>query len=1309
MAAYRQLHTRGHVAVRQRLLHASRNNATVWYFEVHLGGSSLEQAAQQLPPGRPHLRAARQLLCQRLNVAGASLAWPRPGLLGVHLLVQEDSPETPAGSTWSHWLVRSHLRGDLADAAKALLRTAPKGFDTLEVENVTAPSPVKDFWVDASEEVLDLGLELTGASLQEASISKSVTNGFIWNHGLQARGGDLLLWIDGRPSTEMSPEELAAELPLGIVSAEWPKVLLLLALMLLSPWTKMSTWHQFFRTEDRLQLLAAQGHLMADDEMRFHLHALTLMHRDHQLRHAKSVTEAAPQVQPPPVHITRDQRIDLINERGLAMADDEVEEIIGVITDFLDFRTFAIHRIPGSVPQHEVVQRNDSSHAASSAQLPTERGESGPVLSEVPSISPVSPDENERQTRLLQAQPSDRSFLVIPPLSIVQWLDGQDDQLRTWIDQHRSLDDLYTRCWAMKTAFADALRNGMGMTFVEMSYHLESLSRDCRSPLVCLISDGNGSCLSDALHRFVSSPFQTCAGAILGDFHKDGNSVTLIIEEGVVSPMVIGGHPVHAQFLPVSFAQSCGVFTWNVLAISVARFCVSGGVSAVRQWLFERCPASVLARSRGPVGFVPQGQLQKNLCSELAKHGVPAEVLEERAKTAIKTLGSEQIIAALNHRQPWRQLKMLGNNSKFQFVLPSELMTAVESNKGRPVPQNAFGRARTKVVHAEHDCLWLEDVSDVAIGAVHLFTDGSCFAQHDVQLRFAAWAVIQASCDGVTDYTGSRILGSGPLPGLLQSSVRAEFFAIMIALQITADHDGCVFLWTDCEAVVKRLRRLISGSHVRVNSAHADLWHRIEEALDGRRHKVVITRVAAHQCPDEAPSFFAEWCFRHNGLADKQAVRANFQRGEEFWDLQRRHSQATASVEFFNRTVQRVLLRISQEVVRQEVTCLSELPGVPQEPSVPLQPWRQLPAVSIPAAATRWYGDSMVRLLASWFWHTLTDCAAPVVWVSHFQLYTDFMLSTGHPGPVHVGRWVDGKSVSWLSLRGFSFKQRARWFIKVLKETLRHLDVKLQMDYGKPWSQMILFHTGIIALPWPAARLSLVDDWRSVRPLRLGFVSGVPSGETSPSNMGIVHRDLMRPGAEGAVQSPIVRSPGSISDVNEQVDQEIQELRGRRKHLQQLQQKLLEAQAQSGALPGHATPGALRALDRAGSVPGATAAMSGPGAEPLEEAAKATAARAREEAAAEPWNLRSKEQLVVKEAAQARLEASAAQEVQQKAEPNSSSRRQNPTAAAAAAAASRTQQQQQQQQQQHQQQELERLQQEQRRKMGGQFGTIFFG
>eukprot|EP00913_Durusdinium_trenchii_P009640 g9058.t1 len=43
-------------------------------------------------------------------------------------------------------LVKCHLRGDLAVAAKASLRTAPKGFDSLEVEHVSTPLPVKDWY-----------------------------------------------------------------------------------------------------------------------------------------------------------------------------------------------------------------------------------------------------------------------------------------------------------------------------------------------------------------------------------------------------------------------------------------------------------------------------------------------------------------------------------------------------------------------------------------------------------------------------------------------------------------------------------------------------------------------------------------------------------------------------------------------------------------------------------------------------------------------------------------------------------------------------------------------------------------------------------------------------------------------------------------------------------------------------------------------------------------------------------------------------------------------------------------------------------
>ena len=95
-------------------------------------------------------------------------------------------------------------------------------------------------------------------------------------------------------------------------------------------------------------------------------------------------------------------------------------------------------------------------------------------------------------------------------------------------------------------------------------------------------------------------------------------------------------------------------------------------------------------------GFGPHGQLQKNLVAELSKHGIPPGVVDQRANDAIRVLGSEQLIAAMNHRQPWKQLKMIGNHAKFQFVLPSELALAVEQNKGKTVGGKGKGKSKTK-------------------------------------------------------------------------------------------------------------------------------------------------------------------------------------------------------------------------------------------------------------------------------------------------------------------------------------------------------------------------------------------------------------------------------------------------------------------------------------------------------------------------------------------------------------------------------------------------------------------------------------
>ena len=361
-------------------------------------------------------------------------------------------------------------------------------------------------------------------------------------------------------------------------------------------------------------------------------------------------------------------------------------------------------------------------------------------------------------------------------------------------------------------------------------------------------------------------------------------------------------------------------------------------------------------------------------------------------------------------------------------------------------------------------------------GDLHLFTDGSCFAQDDLMLRFAGWAVVVASCNSVQDCCDSQVVASGVLPGLLQSSIRAEIFAIFQALQLADSHRGRLFLWTDCEAVVKKVRKLLAGSTIRINSSHADLWHAIRRLLRKRQGQTLITRVAAHQNPDDEPCVFHAWCYRHNGMADSAAVQANLARAASFWELHRRHVQAVTWVRCVNSEVHRIQLRISQEVVRHSETAPSE-PVASLLPSAPFLPWTPLPELQLPAGALRWYGDELVRSITSWFWFTLSSATEPLAWIAHSQLYLDFQLATGLPGPIHLGKWRDGSHLPWIQLSGFSFKQRVRWFTKLVKEVLRHQQVALQFGFGLPESQVLQFHTGLIALPWPKFHLRCIDNW----------------------------------------------------------------------------------------------------------------------------------------------------------------------------------------------------------------------------------------
>ena len=84
-------------------------------------------------------------------------------------------------------------------------------------------------------------------------------------------------------------------------------------------------------------------------------------------------------------------------------------------------------------------------------------------------------------------------------------------------------------------------------------------------------------------------------------------------------------------------------------------------------------------------GSGSNGALIQALSSELSQHGVPPGLVEQRSQQAIRAIGSEQIQTALRDKNPWRALKVLGNNVRFQFILPAELAKLVADNKGMAV------------------------------------------------------------------------------------------------------------------------------------------------------------------------------------------------------------------------------------------------------------------------------------------------------------------------------------------------------------------------------------------------------------------------------------------------------------------------------------------------------------------------------------------------------------------------------------------------------------------------------------------------
>ena len=94
----------------------------------------------------------------------------------------------------------------------------------------------------------------------------------------------------------------------------------------------------------------------------------------------------------------------------------------------------------------------------------------------------------------------------------------------------------------------------------------------------------------------------------------------------------------------------------------------------------------------GAGGDTSFDQVVNDLTPLLVQHGVPSDHAHHRAIKAVKAIGMADVQRALSGKAPWKTLKTLGTNVKFQFILPEELQSQIEKRAGK----EAVGKPKQK-------------------------------------------------------------------------------------------------------------------------------------------------------------------------------------------------------------------------------------------------------------------------------------------------------------------------------------------------------------------------------------------------------------------------------------------------------------------------------------------------------------------------------------------------------------------------------------------------------------------------------------
>ena len=363
------------------------------------------------------------------------------------------------------------------------------------------------------------------------------------------------------------------------------------------------------------------------------------------------------------------------------------------------------------------------------------------------------------------------------------------------------------------------------------------------------------------------------------------------------------------------------------------------------------------------------------------------------------------------------------------------------------------------------------------------FTDGSCWWPA-TEFRIASWSVVVAAPPCLDMSARSTwVLASGPLPRIAQTAHRAELYALVVLAESVRQRAGQVFrVWSDCLSVVESYQLLVQGKRrLPRHHSHYDLWSRLLAAVrDMGANRFLVGKVPAHQDIDDSCTDLEAWAFTGNHAADVAAGEANRQRGQEFWDLWKLHSQTVLNVRRVGRIVREHMVNLSE--FWQSLDIIET--RVPEQRETEVRHRKFVLHWGGPCEITVARGlfcrrfSSIQEKFLEW-WRTGVDETAKVQWISFGQLLIDWQLTVKHPGIILVDKaWIDPGSHEGCTPEIYPFRKRSRWWRMVVQQFVRDHDIVVgTASVCRPASEMLRCFIGCISIPWSKARLEMVETW----------------------------------------------------------------------------------------------------------------------------------------------------------------------------------------------------------------------------------------